>query len=135
MNDNEHYYEVVTPEYEVYAMSYDPPEPAEHGADWALVIATSAREAVGIAVKAWVNGESPCIYDSWLAHYSGARTYCQRQREDGCSPYTGVRAKVMRRGHGFEWRGEIEKLQEIHEEGHDACPDCDSDLQREMESE
>src|SRR5678816_4645687 len=107
---NEHYYEVVTPEYEMYPMGYDPPEPPEYGCDWAMVVATSAREAVNKAVKAWVQHENPCVYDGYQQRQ---RYYCERKRSDGENPWTGVRAQIMRCGHGFEYRGPLPALQAV----------------------
>lgn len=132
--ENEHYYEVLTPEYGVLVPILDDGTgPTEWGADWALVVATSAREAVRIAVKAWLRGENACVYDPGPYGVSyGYRGYCVRQREDGECPWTGVRAQVMRCGHGFEYRGPIGALQDAHAEGHDICPDCDRELQEHM---
>lgn len=124
----EHYYSIETPEYETSPMRYDPPEPPEHGRDWALVVATSAREAVTVAVKAWLKGETACVYDGPRPKWMGD-TYCERQRQDGCNPFTGVRAQVMRCEHGFEFRGPIRELTDAHERGHDVCPECDAELQ------
>lgn len=134
---NEHYYSVVSPEYGVHMPILDDGTgPTEWGSDWAMVVATSAREAVSICVRAWLKGQNPNIYDDgpFGPSYS-YRGYCQRQREDGVSPWTGVRAEIMRCGHGFEYRGPIPALQDLHAEGHDACPDCDRELQEQMERE
>lgn len=82
------HYEVTSPEYEqVYdrIMHYDLTAP---GVDWMLVEAHTAREAVSIAVKAWLKEPA-----SWSAS----------QKRDALCPFTGVRARLAVCEHGVCW--------------------------------
>ena len=49
-------WDVMSPEYETYSMSWDPPEPPEYGRDFLYVWARSAHRAKVLAIRAWRRG-------------------------------------------------------------------------------
>ena len=127
LRDSQHYYSVLTPEVcEVVPILDDGTGPTECWRDWALVIASTRREAVTKAVKAWLCGNDPDVLGGTGRMWG--RSYCERQRDDQLSPWTGVRAEIMRCEHGYEFRGPIDTLHDLLERGHDPCPECDRDL-------
>ena len=72
-------YGVVTPEFEVYGGSYDPPEPAEFGRDYLEIEAPTTTEAKVLAVRIW--------------RAKNNRTYVRQQAELDACPFTGIKAE------------------------------------------
>lgn len=94
-----HVYEVISPEWgEKIPILDDGSGPTEYQCSWQLVRATSKREAISIGVKRWL--AEP------YKRYS--RNYCQVQKDDGCNPFTGIKASIFACPHGVEWTLEDE---------------------------
>ena len=52
-------YEALSEEYDSRGPGYDPPEPAESGRDWCMVVAESSSKARSIAAKHFGYGRDP----------------------------------------------------------------------------
>lgn len=96
---------VTTPTYAVREYEEHMLAQVYDASDFEEIDATTRREAVSLAVKQWLA--------SGTGRYS-EDNYCQRQRSDGLSPYTGVRAQ-----------SEDEARQEVREQG---PPDWEPDF-------
>ena len=79
-------YYVVSPEYESYRGSSDPPEPPEYGCDVVEVEADTRHGAVTAGVKKIMATQN--------------RSYAETSRSDGANPFVGYRAEVAICGHG-----------------------------------
>ena len=86
-------YLVTTPEYGVKMVLLDDGTgPTEWGCDAMQVLAHNKREAVQTAVRLWVKGIDPEWKSSWGRKPRG---YCERQKDDGLCPWTGIRAEEL----------------------------------------
>ena len=92
-------YEVVTPNYERYSGSSDPPEPSEYGCDYRLVYTTNARRAVILAVRAWWRANGLRFRWSkrlpWWKIHGLIGGWVENNYSDGVPPWKGVRAGIM----------------------------------------
>jgi hypothetical protein len=86
---------VTSPTYSYieYVPGMEPPcGPTYDTTDWVEVTAATRREAVTIAVKGWLAEKNRWSEQNW----------CQQQRADNASPFTGVRAEPAECPHGAE---------------------------------
>lgn len=81
---------VVTPEYGVLIPITDEGQgPMEYGCDVIEIEAETRRDAIVLGVREMLKG-----YNGGHGH--GQRyEWCLTQRDDGCSPFTGVRAELV----------------------------------------
>lgn len=84
-----HWY-VITPEYGVVVPVLDFGQgPTEYGCDVIEVEAETKRDAIALGVKAMLNAR----YGDFA--YQNRFRWCRDARNDGCSPYAGVRAEAI----------------------------------------
>ena len=117
----EHMYWVTTPEYQTVEDRIDHYTLYGRGTDWECVRASSAREAVRVQVRVWLDPWVTCHKCHGVAEVPDAHflcstcrgrgvvrdpwkrdNYCLGRKLDGLCPWTGVRAEVARCDHGIE---------------------------------